>query len=62
MKENLAYTKAFENEKKGKFEPNWIGPYIFIANYGKGAYKLSTIEGKEEHNPINFIHMKMFYV
>lgn len=43
LKENLANTKALENEKKGNFEPNQIGPYIVIINYGKGAYKLSII-------------------
>jgi len=61
LKENLTNTKAIENEKKGRFKPNWIGPYIFIANFGKDVYKLSSIDGKEELNPINFMHLKKFY-
>lgn len=58
LKENIANIKALENEKKGKFGPKWIVPYIVIENYGKGAYKLSTIEGKQERNFINAMHLK----
>lgn len=39
VKENIS-------NKKGKFEPNWIGHCIIIANYGKGVYKFSIIKGK----------------
>jgi len=46
LKKNLANTKAHEDEKKGKFKPNWIGAYIVLVNYGKGTYKLSIIEGE----------------
>lgn len=28
-------------EQKGKFEPNWIGPYIITIAFGIGAYLLS---------------------
>ena len=33
-------------DQKGKFEPNWLGPYIIIATFGSGAYLLSTTEGE----------------
>ena len=48
-------------EQKGKFEPNWLGPYIIIAVFGTGAYQLSTSEGEELAEPINILHLKKFY-
>lgn len=35
MKENQFNTRA-EWEKKGKFEPHWLGPYVVVAKYGTG--------------------------
>ena len=32
-------------DQKGKFEPNWLGPYI-ITTFGSSAYLLSTVEGE----------------
>ena len=43
-------------EKKGKFEPNWLHPYIIIVVFGFGAYQLSTLEGQELVEPINILH------
>ncbi|GLJ20142.1 hypothetical protein SUGI_0365620 [Cryptomeria japonica] len=50
-----------DREKKGKFEPNWLGPYIITATYGSGAYQLSTIEGEPLEDPINNMHLRRFY-
>lgn len=50
-----------EREKKGKFEPNWLGPYVIIAKYGSGAYQLATPEGDPLDDPINIMHLKRFY-
>ena len=47
--------------QKGKFEPNWLGPYIITAVYGSGAYQLSTAEGEVLKEPINTLHLKQFY-
>ena len=47
--------------QKGKFEPNWLGPYIITAVYGSGAYQLSTTEGEVLKEPINTLHLKRFY-
>jgi hypothetical protein len=33
-----------DRENKGKFEPNWLGPFVIIAAYGSGAHQLSTME------------------
>lgn len=60
LKENINKTTA--NEKaKGKFEPNWLGPYVVADEIGSGAYRLSTLDGKEEPKTFNAIHLKHFY-
>ena len=50
-----------QRTQKGKFEPNWLGPYIITAVYGSGAYQLSTTEGEVLKEPINTLHLKRFY-
>lgn len=35
-------------EVKGKFEPNWLGPYVVVGAIGSREYKLSSMDGKEE--------------
>lgn len=48
-------------DNKGKFEPNWMGPYIVTAVFGSGAYQLSNSEGEQLHELINTIHLKKFF-
>eukprot|EP01018_Ginkgo_biloba_P024885 Gb_21257 [translate_table: standard] len=60
LKENKKYTNK-DREKKGKFEPNWLGPYVVIAKYGSGAYKLATQDGRELAEPMNIMHLKYFH-
>ena len=48
-------------EKKGKFEANWLGPFIVIAKYGSGAYQIATPEGDPLLEPVNIQHLKRFY-
>jgi len=50
-----------DREKKGKFEPNWLGPYVIVAAYGSGAYQLATSEGELFDDPINNMHLRRFY-
>ena len=47
--------------QKGKFEPNWLGPYIVTTVFGSGTYQLSTTEGEPLKEPINALHLKKFY-
>lgn len=49
-------------EKKGKFEPNWLGPFVITTVFGSGAYQLSTQDGDQLEEPINSMHLKKFYV
>ena len=48
-------------DQKGKFDPNWLGPYIITVTFGFGAYLLSTEEGEKLPDPINVLHLKKFY-
>lgn len=50
-----------DGEKKGKFQPNWLGPFVIVATYGSRAYKLSIPKGDWFDEPINSIHLKKFY-
>eukprot|EP01018_Ginkgo_biloba_P023093 Gb_02961 [translate_table: standard] len=60
LKENKKNTNK-DREKKGKFEPNWLGPYVVIAKYRSGAYKLATQDGRELAEPMNIMHLKYFH-
>lgn len=50
-----------DREKKGKFEPNWLGPFVVVAVYGSRAYQFSTPEGELLDDPIKSIHLHKFY-
>ncbi|KAH9292039.1 hypothetical protein KI387_042773, partial [Taxus chinensis] len=56
LKENQKNTIK-DREKKGKFEANWLGPYVVIAKYGSGAYKLAYSDGEELPEPMNAMHL-----
>jgi len=49
------------DEVKGKFGPNWLEPFVVVEDIGSGAYKLSSMDGKEEQKTFNAIHLKHFY-
>lgn len=48
-------------EEKGKFSPNWLGPYIVIEVYGSGAYKIEDVEGTPLKESINAMHLRRYY-
>jgi len=60
LKENIKKTIA-NDEEKGKFEPNWLGPFVVVKVTGSRAYRLSSMDGKEEPNTFNTTHIKCFY-
>lgn len=47
--------------EKGKFSPNWLGPYIVIKDYGLGAYKIADVDGTPLKEPINAMHLRRYY-
>ena len=58
---HVNYKNQQNRDQKGKFEPNWLGPYIITTTFGSGAYLLSTTKGEQLPNPINVLHLKKFY-
>ena len=62
---DLILRENFKNQQqwiqKGKFELNWLGPYIIIEVFGSSAYQLSIAEGEKLKEPINALHLKRFY-
>jgi len=59
--ENIFNTIA-KDELQGKFDPNWVGPYIITKVFGRGAYRLSTLDGEVLKNPISARHLKKYYI
>lgn len=47
--------------EKGKFSPNWLGPFVVIEDFGLGAYKLADMDGVSFKEPINIMHLKRYY-
>jgi hypothetical protein len=48
-------------DKRGKFRPNWQGPYLIKKLYSGGAAVLQTMDEEELADPINICHLKKFY-
>ena len=60
LKENI--NKIAANDKtKGRFDLDWLGPYVVIDIIGLSAYRISSMDGKEEPKTFNAIHIKYFY-
>ncbi|CAN6440363.1 unnamed protein product [Victoria cruziana] len=46
---------------KGKWAPNWEGPYVIREVLPHDSYKLVDAHGAEIPDPINALHLKKFY-
>ena len=44
-----------------KFATNWLGPYIITQKVGNSTYRLADLEGTENPEPLNVLHLKAFY-
>ncbi|XP_070031437.1 uncharacterized protein [Nicotiana tomentosiformis] len=51
-----------KEEAKGKFAPNWQGPYLVKKVLSKGALHLANIEGKVTDISVNADAVKRYYV
>ncbi|XP_019242445.1 PREDICTED: uncharacterized protein LOC109222553, partial [Nicotiana attenuata] len=51
-----------QEEAKGKFAPNWQGPYLVKKILSKGALHLADIEGKVTDISVNTDAVKRYYV
>ncbi|XP_055806891.1 uncharacterized protein LOC129875625 [Solanum dulcamara] len=51
-----------QDEYKGKFAPNWQGPYMVRKVLSRGALILSEMDGQEWPKPINSDAVKRYYI
>ena len=58
----LKHTKPLLTDRRGKFKPNWEGPYLVKKIFSKGAAILSDLEGNEFRNPINIDKLKKYFL
>ena len=48
-------------DPRGKFKPNWSGPYIVRKILSGGAAMLTDLDEEEMARPVNLDHLKKFY-
>ena len=58
----LKQSRAIVFDPRGKFRPNWKGPYLVKTVLPKGAVRISDLEGNEFTEPINLDHLKKYYL
>ena len=58
----LNQAKLSVSDLRGKFKPNWEGPYLVKTVLSRGAIKLMDFEGNEFSEPINIDRLKKYYV
>ena len=56
----LKLTRPIMTDPRGKFKPNWEGPYLAKKLFSKGVAILSDLEGNEFREPINMDKLKYF--
>ena len=49
-------------DPRGKFKPNWEGPYLVKKLFTKGAVIISDLEGNEFREPINLDKLKKYFL
>ncbi|KAL7170239.1 hypothetical protein ACSBR2_035162 [Camellia fascicularis] len=54
----LKDNQALIHDPRGKFKPNWTGPYIIKAIWLGGAIILMDLDGLEFSKPINMDKLK----
>ena len=58
----LKLTKTIMIDPRGKFKPNWEGPYLVKKLFSKGAAILSYLEANEFKEPINLDKFKKYFL
>ena len=58
----LKLTRSIMTNPRGKFKPNWEGPYHPKKLFSKGAAILSDLEGNEFREPINMDKIKKYFL
>ena len=58
----LKQSRAIMFDPRGKFRPNWEGPYLVKIVLPKGAARISDLEGNEFIEPVNLDRLKKCYL
>ena len=58
----LKQSRAIVFDLRGRFRPNWEGPYLVKMILPKGAAKISNLEGNEFTEPINLNCLNKYYM
>ena len=63
QKEELVLKRIPQNRQdpRGKWSPNWEGPYVVKKAFSEGALILAKMDGKEFSSPINVDIVKKYY-
>ena len=58
----LRVLRGLVTDPRGKFRPNWSGPYIIAELTPEGAAWLMDLDGNRFSEPTNVDQLKKFYV
>lgn len=58
----LKLTRPIMTDPRGKFNPNWEGPYLVKKLFSKGAAILLDLEENEFREPINLEKLKKYFL
>ena len=58
----LKLTRPIMTDPRGKFKPNWEGPFLVKNLFFKGAAILSDLEGNKFREPINLNKLKKYFL
>ncbi|MDP1007708.1 hypothetical protein, partial [Klebsiella pneumoniae] len=48
-------------DPRGKFKPNWAGPYLVKKILTGGAVRITDLDGNDFSNPTNLDQLKRYY-
>ena len=57
----LKVLRGLINDPRGKFKPNWSGPYVIRDLTQEGAAWLTDLDGNQFAEPVNVDQLKKFY-
>ena len=57
----LKVLKGLINDPRGKFRPNWSGPYVIRDLTREGAVWLTDLDENQFMEPVNVDQLKKFY-
>ncbi|KAJ9145720.1 hypothetical protein P3X46_028066, partial [Hevea brasiliensis] len=58
----LKQARPIPFDPRGKFKPNWDGPYIVKKILSGGAVRISDLDGDEFQEPVNLDKLKRYFV